>query len=184
MLAIYAGSAYVVFEASTLIFPRWGLPDWTIDLVLYLLILGAIITFVLSWIYDFTPEGIQKTKPVSENQEGEVSAPPNGWKIASYISLVVIVGLIVLNIVPRSDKKAIFDKSIAVLPFRNDSSDPENESVINGTMETILNNLCKIKDLRVVSRSSVEQYRDTITFIPEVGEKLGVSYVLEGSMQK
>jgi len=53
MLAIYAGSAYVIFEASTLIFPRWGLSDWTINLVLYFLILGAIITFVVSWIYDF-----------------------------------------------------------------------------------------------------------------------------------
>ena len=100
MLAIYAGSAYVIFEATTLIFPRWGLPDWTIDLVLYLLILGAIITFVLSWIYDVTPEGIQKTKPVSEAQEVEAPPTPNGWKVASYISIVVIVGLIVLNIIP------------------------------------------------------------------------------------
>jgi hypothetical protein len=59
--------------------------------VLYLLILGAIITFVVSWIYDVTPEGIHMTKPISEAQEGEVPATPNGWEIASYISLVVIL---------------------------------------------------------------------------------------------
>ena len=107
ILAIYAGSAYVAFEASTLIFPRWGLPDWTIDMVLYLLILGAIVTFVVSWIYDVTPDGIQKTKPVSEAQEGEVPATPNGWKIASYISIMVIVGLIILNVIPRSGKREV-----------------------------------------------------------------------------
>ena len=184
ILAIYAGSAYVAFEASTLIFPRWGLPDWTIDMVLYLLILGAIVTFVVSWIYDVTPDGIQKTKPVSEAQEGEVPATPNGWKIASYISFVVIIALIVLNVIPRTGKKEILEKSIAVLPFQNDSTDPENISNINGTMESILNNLSKIKDLRVVSRSSVEQYRGADAYIPEVAEKLNVSYILEGSGQK
>jgi TolB-like protein len=182
LLAIYAGSAYVVFEASTLIFPRWGLPDWTIDLVLYLLILGAIITFVVSWIYDVTPEGIQKTKPISEALEGEVPATPNGWKIASYISLVVIVALIVLNIIPRANnKKEILDKSIAVLPFRNDSPDQERMYFINGIMEAILDNLCKIEDLKVPGRTSVEQYRDNPKPIPVVAEEMNVSYVLEGS---
>ncbi len=62
-LAIYAGSAFVFLEAATIIFPRWGFPDWTIDLVLYLLILGVFITFIVSWIFDITPQGVQKTKP-------------------------------------------------------------------------------------------------------------------------
>jgi len=184
MLAIYAGSAYVIFEASTLIFPRWGLPDWTIDLVLYLLILGAIITFVVSWVYDVTPEGVQKTKPVSEALEGEAPPTPNGWKIASYISLVVILVLIVLNILPRTGEKEILEKSIAVLPFRNDSPDEEKMYFINGTMEAILDNLCKIKDLRVPGRTSVEQYRGVAKPIPEIAEEMNVSYILEGSGQK
>ena len=54
-LAIYAGTAFVILEAATIIFPRWDLPDWTIDLVLYLLILGAFITIILAWIFDITP---------------------------------------------------------------------------------------------------------------------------------
>lgn len=184
LLAIYAGSAYVVFEASTLIFPRWGLPDWTIDLVLYLLILGAIITFVVSWIYDVTPEGIQKTKPISEAQEGEVPATPNGWKIASYISLVVIVGLIVLNIIPRSGKKEILDKSIAVLPFVSLSDDREKQYQADGVMDAILLHLSKIEDLRVLSRTSVEKYRISDKTATEICRELEVGYILEGSFQK
>lgn len=68
-LAIYAGTAIIILEAATIIFPRWGLPDWTIDLVLWILILGAFINVFISWIYDFTPDGIQRTKPLEEAYE-------------------------------------------------------------------------------------------------------------------
>ena len=96
---------------------------------------------------------------------------------------MVIVGLIVLNVIPRTKNKEILDKSIAVLPFLNDSPDQEMY-FINGVMEEILDNLCKIEDLRVVSRSSVEQYRDKLKPIPVVAGELDVCYVLEGSGQR
>ena len=70
-LAIYAGSAFIFLEAVDLIFPRWGLPDWSVDLVLYILILGAFITIVVSWIYDITPQGVEKSKPLLEIQKGD-----------------------------------------------------------------------------------------------------------------
>ncbi|TFH19782.1 MAG: tetratricopeptide repeat protein, partial [Bacteroidia bacterium] len=184
LMAVYGGTAFVIFEASTMIFPRWGLPDWTIDLVLYLLILGAIITFIIGWIYDITPAGVQKTKPMSEVPESELSATPNGWKIASLISALVIVVLIVLNIIPRIGKKEILDKSIAVIPFINDSPDQENEYFINGIMDEILINLQAIKDFRVPGRTSVEQYRNQSKSIPEIASELGVNYIVEGSGQK
>jgi len=76
------------------------------------------------------------------------------------------------------------EKSIAVLPFRNDSKDEENTYFINGLMEEILNNLQKIKDLRVISRTSVEQYRNQAKPIPEIAKELGVNYIVEGSGQK
>jgi len=76
------------------------------------------------------------------------------------------------------------EKSIAVLPFINDSPDQENTYFINGVMEEILNNLQKIKDLRVISRTSVEQYRGQKKPISEIAEELGVNYIVEGSGQK
>ena len=76
------------------------------------------------------------------------------------------------------------EKSIAVLPFINDSPDQENTYFINGVMEEILNNLQKIKDLRVISRTSVEKYRGQNKSMPEIAEELGVNYVVEGSGQK
>ena len=79
---------------------------------------------------------------------------------------------------------AEYEKSIAVLPFINDSPDQENTYFINGVMEEILNNLQKIKDLRVISRTSVEQYRGHRKPVSEIAEELGVNYIVEGSGQK
>lgn len=98
-LAIYAGTAFIILEAATIIFPRWGLPDWSIDLVLWLLILGAVINLFIAWVFDITPQGIQKTKPVDKVAESEVQSDSKAWKAATYLSLVVIVALITLNIV-------------------------------------------------------------------------------------
>jgi TolB-like protein len=185
VITVYAAAAFVILELVDIITEPFGLPEWTMILVVVLLIVGFIITVIVSWIYDLHPEGgMVKTESADKVSEISVQPSSNSWKIASYISFVVIVGLVVLNVISRSGKKEILDKSIAVLPFQNISPDQGDEHIISGTMESILNNLCKIKDLRVVSRSSVEQYRGTQVFIPEVAEKLGISYVLEGSMQK
>jgi adenylate cyclase len=83
--------------------------------------------------------------------------------------------------VPEAAK---LEKSVAILPFKNDSKDEENTYFINGLMEEILNNLQKIKDLRVISRTSVEQYRNQTKSIPEIAKELGVNYIVEGSGQK
>jgi len=183
-MAVYGGTAFIIFEASTMIFPRWGLPDWTIDLVLYLLILGAIITFVLGWIYDITPEGVQKTKAIYEIPKDETSTSPNGWRIASYISFVAIVGLIVLNIIPRSGKNEILENSISVLPFDNESQDQGNDYLIAGYRISIVDMLSKIEDLRVLPRISTDHYTDNPKTPKEIAEELDVSYLLHASGQK
>ena len=110
VIIICAAAALAILEAVDIIFPRMGFPDWTITLVIFLLIIGFIITIILSWIYDITPEAIEKTKPIKEVKEPEKTVSSRSWKIASYISFVVIAALIVLNIIPRtnlSDKRVL-----------------------------------------------------------------------------
>ena len=82
---------------------------------------------------------------------------------------------------PRSKE---LEKSIAVLPFINDSPDKENEYFINGIGEAILDNLCKIEEIRVISRTSVEQYREHPKPTPVIADEMNVNYILEGSGQK
>ena len=77
-----------------------------------------------------------------------------------------------------------YEKSIAVLPFKNLSNDPENQYFADGMMEEIVNNLCQVKELKVISRTSVEQFRENTKLVPEVGKILGVNYIVEGSVQQ
>lgn len=107
------------------------------------------------------------------------------------ILIVGIVGLIAITAillyiyrVSPFDNQSSLEKSIAVLPFKNDSNDSTNVYFINGLMESTLNNLQKIKDLRVISRTSSEKYRNTSKSIPEMASELKVSYFVEGSGQK
>jgi len=184
VITVYAAVAFVILQLVEILAPSLRLPDWTMNLILVLLIVGFIITVIVSWVYDVTPEGIEKTKPAHKLKVEEKAISSNSWKIASYISFVVIVTLIVLNIIPRTKRSGIteiLDKSIAVLPFKNDSPNQERMYFINGTMEAILDNLCKIEDLRVPGRTSVEQYRDNPKPIPTISQEMNVSYILEGS---
>src|SRR4030042_771716 len=103
------------------------------------------------------------------------------------IGSVTALALIILCIlfIPKLIKpKEQLEKSIAVLPFRNDSPDEQYTYFIDGIMDEILTNLQSIKDIRVLSRTSVEQYRDQKTkSIPEIAKELGVNYIVEGSGQ-
>jgi len=101
--------------------------------------------------------------------------------------LIIVVGLLLfLNRTGNTSKVADVEitKSIAVLPFKNMSSDSTNLYFVNGLMESALNNLQKIEDLRVISRTSVEKYRNANKTIPEIAEELNVNYLVEGSGQR
>ena len=98
--------------------------------------------------------------------------------------LVVMAVVLILVFKPFSTVQADLEKSIAVLPFKNDSNDSTNVYLINGLMESILNDLQKIEDLKVISRTSVEKYRYTTKTIPEIARELNVNYFVEGSGQK
>jgi TolB-like protein/class 3 adenylate cyclase/Tfp pilus assembly protein PilF len=111
------------------------------------------------------------------------------WALLVVVAFVVGYLIYTSDIFEKSEDSALADqtiskKSIAVLPFINDSNDSTNVYIINGLMESILNNLQKIKDLRVISRTSVEKYRSNPKSIPEIARELNVKYIVEGSGQK
>ncbi len=98
--------------------------------------------------------------------------------------IVLFVAILFILFKPLSSKPKDLEKSIAVLPFINDSNDSTNIYIINGLMEAILNDLQKIEDLRVISRISVEKYRNNPKTVPEIARELNVNYIVEGSGQK
>jgi len=118
------------------------------------------------------------------NKIGESSKKRNITFLVSAIFVVVLLAVLFIIFKPVFSKKINLEKSIAVLPFKNDSNDSTNVYIINGLMEAILNNLQKIEDLRVISRTSVEKYRNIPKIIPEIARELNVNYFVEGSGQK
>ena len=124
VITVYAGATIVIFELVDIVSPSLWLPEWKMNFMTVLLCAGFISAVILSWIYYIHPEGgLVITEPADNVKLKEEHPSSKSWKIASYVSFLVIVGLTVLNIIPRVGKQEILDKSIAVLPFKNDSPD-------------------------------------------------------------
>ena len=133
--------------------------------------------------YGHPPGEVGKREMEEEPVEVAVSKRPL-WKILLAASLIVlVVGIFFFN-EKSSVAEVELEKSIAVLPFKNESSDSTNVYFINGLMESTLNSLQKIEDFRVISRTSVEKFRNSDRSIPEIAEELHVSYLVEGSGQR
>ena len=184
VITVYTGAAFVILSLVDMIREPFELPNWSFKLVVVILIVGLIIAVILSWIYDIHPKGgVVKTDPANKIKPDDVPKSSKGWKIASYISFVVIVGLIVMNVIPRTGKNVILDRSIAVMPFVNDTPNAESAYVINGYMASVHDKLCRIKDLKVLARTSTDQYKNISKPIREVARDLHVGYLLTASGQ-
>ena len=128
---------------------------------------------------------------VGKRKEKETPAGPKSKRgkkqvilISGLFILILASILLILMVRPGSKAPSDLEKSIAVLPFKNDSNDSTNIYIINGLMESILENLQKIEDLRVISRTSVEKYRNNPRTSPEIARELNANYLVEGSGQK
>ena len=188
IIPVYAAAAFVLLELVDIIAEPFGLPDWTLKLVFVLLCVGLIISVILSWVYDITPEGVKKTKSVDAESKPHPERPSKtkGWKIATYSSFVIIIALIALNIFTgrryRIDLAADIEKTIAVLPFNNLSNDTTHAYFCEGIREEILYHLQKMEALSVRSRTSADHYRNTDKTTSVIGHELNVNYLVEGSI--
>lgn len=137
--------------------------------------------------YGYPPGEVGK-REIEENEAFEDTRGPKKKRtilvVGTYFIVVLSAILLYVALKPLFFKQKNTEKSIAVLPFKNDSNDSTNVYFINGLMESTLNNLQKIKDLRVISRTSVEKYRNKQKTSPEIARELDVDFLVEGSGQK
>src|SRR5947199_6697487 len=176
--AAYIIAAGFIIQIASAVFPAWELPNWTLRLVVVLLLIGFPIALILAWAFDVTAQGIRATPTVS--------AP--GTHRRRNLILLIATGVIVsaaagFFLLPRAWARKI-DKSIGVLPFQNLSDEKENAYFADGMQDGILTNLSKIGDLKVISRTSVMSYRDGARNAREIGKALGVGTLLEGSVRR
>ena len=176
--AAYIIAAGGIIQLASATFPAWELPNWALRLVILLMLVGFPIALILAWAFDITAQGIQATPD---------TAAPRTRRRRNIIMLiatgVVISAATGFFLLPRVAAHKV-DKSIAVLPFENLSDEKENAYFADGIQDDVLTNLSKISDLRVISRTSVMQYRGRPTNLREIGKALGVSNILEGSVRR
>ncbi|HJX99146.1 MAG TPA: hypothetical protein VJ281_09720 [Chthoniobacterales bacterium] len=176
--AAYVIAAGGIIQLASASFPAWELPNWSLRLVIVLLLTGFPIALILAWAFDITSQGVKATPamgaPASHRKRNVVML------VATGIIISAAAGFFLL---PRAAAHKI-DKSIAVLPFENRSSEKENEFFADGIQDDILTNLAKIGDLKVISRTSVMPYRGKTLNVREIGKALGVSTILEGGVQR
>ena len=186
----YAIVSWLILQLTDVLIPLLDLPEWVGRLVFLLVVIGFLLALILSWAYELTPQGVKLEKNVDRS---ESISHITGRKIDFVIIgvLVVAVGFLLADKLILGEGDAALDeviaterKSIAVLPFINMSSDPEQEYFSDGLAEELLNLLARIPELRVTSRSSAFSYKGKDFKIADVGRELNVGHVLEGSVRR
>ena len=198
----YVVVAWLLIQVATQVFPFFEIPNWAVRLVIVLLALGFPVALILAWAFELTPEGIKRTDELTP-EESIKSRRARKLIAFTAVAAVIAAGLFVFQwmkshsiLAPRQSdataqpdgltgvRSSISDKSIAVLPFENLSSDQENAYFAAGIQDEILTRLAKIGALKVISRSSTLQFQARPRSLREIAQQLGVANILEGSVQK
>ncbi len=180
--------AWILIEAGSVLLPTFGAPEWFFRIYVMIISAGFIVALVIAWVFEITPDGVKLERNVDRSSYQPKTNSSKNYAIIGL--LVVALGVsITFNITGiRGDALDLGDKvvhnSIAVLPFTSRSTVEENQFFADGIHEDILTRLAEIKTLRVISRTSVNEYRDTNRNLRQIGEDLGVSTIVVGAVQR
>jgi len=187
----YAGAAWLLVQIATQVFPFFDIPNSTVRIVVIAVLIGFPFAMAFSWFYEWTPQGIKRE---SEIVHTESITRETGKKLDKAIIAVLTLAVLVLLLnqfvlhrfmpSPEASSAAAVDKSIAVLPLANSTGDPANEYFSDGVSEELISTLSRLSHLKVIGRTSSFQFKNKADDSKTIGEKLGVGYLLEGSVRK
>jgi len=198
--AAYGIVGWMLVEVASVLLPTFGAPDWVMKAFSALVLLGFPLAVILAWAFELTPEGLKLEK----NVERDESIAHNTGRKLDFVIIGVLVAALAASMyanfgdapLEESAIEAADDAiveafatsskpaSIAVLPFANRSADPADAFFVDGMHDDLLTQLAKISALKVISRTSVLQYRDTEKSMKTIGDELGVTTLLEGGVQR
>jgi TolB-like protein/Tfp pilus assembly protein PilF len=171
----YIVVSWALAQGLAQVLPVFDISNSLIRVVIALLLIGFPVALVLAWVFDVTPQGIKVTPAPGAHRRRNLIL-----LIGAGVILSAAAGFFLL---PRAVWQKI-DKSVAVLPFQNLSSDPQNAYFADGVQQEVLTRLAKIADLKVISRASTQQYQSNPGNFAEIAKQLGVANILEGTVQK
>ncbi len=183
----YLVAGWALAQGVAQVLPVFSVPNWVIQLLVVLIVMGLPIALGLAWAFELTPEGLKRTDEVDEATAA--AHKKRAWLYVVIASAFVSIGLFFLGRYSATPAQhAAVDtsvKSIAVLPFENLSDDKQNTYFADGVQDQILTNLGRVSELRVISHTTVRQYKSgEPRNLREIGRQLGVTHILEGSVQR
>src|SRR6266516_3251625 len=185
----YAVVGWLLVQVTTQVFPIFEIPNWALRLIVLAIIIGFPIALVIAWAFELTPEGIKRTEVAdAASQRSRVGA----WIYIVLIGVALSFGLFFVGRYTaghgtsqvREVTTASHGKSIAVLPLINESGDPKDEYFSDGLSEELIAALAQISGLKVIGRSSSFRFKERKEEPKTIGEKLGVSTLLDGTVRK
>lgn len=183
VITVYASATFVIIELINNLAEPFNLPSNLLTIVVIVLGVGFPLAIILSWLYDVTSDGVEKTKPIKEVKEGEKIVVPNAWKIATYVSFVVIVGLAVLNLLGGANQLRAGDiQSLVVLPFDNYTGDDQLENMVSGMHALLVGDIGRISEVRVLGKTTSSAYKDVDITATKIASELNVDAVIEASV--
>ena len=197
----YLITAWLLVQVADMLLDNMDAPPWVLQAIFVVLLVGLFVTLLVAWAFELTPEGIKKEKDIDRSQS---ITPQTGRKLNAAIMIILVLALgyfawdkfmvrpmqetaVVVSDSPAdavAEATLPTDKSIAVLPFDNRSNQEDDEFFTSGIHDDLLTQLAQISSLRVISRTSVVQFKDTSKSIREIAELLGVATILEGGVQR
>jgi TolB-like protein/Flp pilus assembly protein TadD len=182
--AMYAVSGWLLVQVATQVLPVFDVGAGALRAIVLVIIAGFPMALVVSWIYEVTPQGIERTADVPAGQSiARTTGRRLDFVIIGVLALAVVFLLVQRYVLAPRAASAAPDKSIAVLPFANLSEDKSSAFFATGIQDEILTRLAKIGALKVISRTSTQHYAEKPANLPEIARELGVAHVLEGSVQ-
>ncbi len=183
VITVYASAAFVLIELVNNVVEPLSLPERTPTIAIIILAIGFPIAVILSWIFDLTPKGMKKTKPLSEVSVAEKPVTQNRWKFATYVSIAVIIGLIILNLFGGTTRLKAGDiQSLVVLPFENFTGDDQLENMVSGMHALLVGDIGRISEVRVLGKTTSNAYKDVDISANEIASELNVDAILEASV--
>jgi len=183
VITLYASATFVIIELINNLTEPLNLPSNLATIVIIVLAVGFPLAIILSWIYDLTSEGIEKTKPIEEISKEQRGKVPNAWKIATYISFAVIIGLVTFNIVEGTKGLKPGDiQSLVILPFDNLTGDDQLDYVSEGMHALLIGDVQRIGNLRVIGKTSASAIKNQGISLPEIAKKHNIQAVVEPTL--
>ncbi|HEV3148333.1 MAG TPA: hypothetical protein VGZ24_06760, partial [Chthoniobacterales bacterium] len=182
----YIVAGWALSQGIAQVFPVFDVPNWAIRLIVLLIVVGFPIALVLAWAFELTPEGLKRTEDADATLQTRTKS--HIWIYVVILGALLSVGLFMLGRYGFREKTSSSNeapaKSIAVLPFGNLSRDPDNEYFAAGIQDEIITRLAQISDLKVISCTSTQRYKSTGENLRQIASELGVTNIVEGSVQK